>query len=247
VRSLLDVAPSLRRDTGGLTATVAKDRLSFFARAEVRSERGRPMLAVGGDSVRRLQGVVSGAVQWEPLDIVRASLRLNWAHSTNHDVLEARVLEGTAGLAFRLSPAMVLLRYAVTRDLLPARAGEPSFAESLLQVASVMPSVRIGKFGLGAGAHAAWARAEDGVLLSASLRPSFEVVSGLELAAEVARRSRATDGGELTALRGELGYRFNESMLIAAGYTMFGFSGIGIAGGAEGRNDRLYLRAELGY
>jgi hypothetical protein len=71
-----------------------------------------------------------------------------------------------------------------------------------------------------------------------------QVVGGLELSAEVARRSSATDGGELTALRGEAGWRFGDRSYVGAGYTLLGFSGPGVTGGPE-NGDRLYVRAEL--
>jgi hypothetical protein len=74
-----------------------------------------------------------------------------------------------------------------------------------------------------------------------------KVVGGLELAAEVARRTSAPDGGELTALRGELGYRVDDRVLLALGYTAFGFSGLGLSAGSADSQDRVYVRAELAY
>ena len=96
--------------------------------------------------------------------------------------------------------------------------------------------------------HAAWAGIETSrtLLFSASLRPAVRIVGGLEVAAEVARRSQAADG-ELTALRGEVGWRFNENFLLAAGFTALGFSGLGLDNGAGERRDRVYLRAEAAY
>jgi len=88
------------------------------------------------------------------------------------------------------------------------------------------------------------------VLLAASLRPSFRVIGGLELAAEVARRSSAPDGGELNAFRVEAGWRFDDRFLVAVGFNAIGYSGIGIDVPTEspsGSKDRVYLRAEVAY
>jgi hypothetical protein len=73
------------------------------------------------------------------------------------------------------------------------------------------------------------------------------VWKGLELGAEVARRSSAPGGGELTALRGEAGYRFKSQIFVGAGYTAFGFTGTGLDAGAAGSKDRVYLRLEAAY
>jgi hypothetical protein len=143
---------------------------------------------------------------------------------------------------------LVLLRYSIERGLPPQT--RDAAAETGLQVVSLMPALRLTqRFALAAGLHAGWSGAagNSGLVLSGSLRPSVKVVAGLELAAEVARRSAAPDGGELTALRGEAGYRINEQMLLALGYTAFGFSGLGLSDGAADSRDRVYLRAELAY
>ena len=41
-------------------------------------------------------------------------------------------------------------------------------------------------------------------------------------------------------------YRFGPAALIAAGYTAFGYSGLGLSPTGSGDEDRVYLRAELG-
>jgi hypothetical protein len=51
----------------------------------------------------------------------------------------------------------------------------------------------------------------------------------------------------LTALRGEAGYRFDDRFLVAVGYTVFGFSGLGVSPSDSGNSERVYLRAELAY
>jgi hypothetical protein len=85
------------------------------------------------------------------------------------------------------------------------------------------------------------------VTFAASLRPSVRIWQGIEVAAEVVRRSQASDGGELTSIRGELGYRFAENFFLGGGYTFFGFSGLGLNDGAPERRDRIYLRAEAAW
>ncbi len=145
---------------------------------------------------------------------------------------------------------MAVLRYSIDRELPPQLPGRAPFAEKGLQVVSLMPALRLGqRFALAAGGHVGWSDAagNGGTVLSGTLRPSVKVVGGLELAVEVARRSAALDGGELTALRGEAGYRLNEQMMLALGYTVFGFSGLGLSDGAADSRDRVYLRAELAY
>jgi hypothetical protein len=72
------------------------------------------------------------------------------------------------------------------------------------------------------------------------------VVGGLELAAEVARRSSAPDGGELAAVRAEAGYRIGDQFLMALGFTVLGYSGLGLDPTAQ-QNNRLYLRGEVAY
>jgi hypothetical protein len=240
VRTLLDVEPALVRDAGGVTVTWVRERVRAFGRAELRFERGA--------AVSRVQRLAGGGGEVELLPSLRGSLRVNYSDTTNAQALEARLFEGSAGLAWRLEGGMVVLRYSVERELPPlARAG---FAEKGLQVVSLMPSLRLGqRFAVAAGAHAGWSYAagNSALVLSGSLRPSVKVVAGLELAAEVARRSAAPDGGELTALRGEAGYRLNEQMMLAVGYTAFGFSGLGFSSDAADSRDRVYLRAELAY
>jgi hypothetical protein len=68
----------------------------------------------------------------------------------------------------------------------------------------------------------------------------------VEVAVEAARRTADISGGGLTALRGELGYRLGAHALIAAGYTVFGYSGLGLSPTLDGSQDRFYVRAELG-
>jgi hypothetical protein len=79
------------------------------------------------------------------------------------------------------------------------------------------------------------------------VRPSVRVVGGLEAAVEVARRTSAREGESLSSLRGEVGYRVDEGLRFAAGYTVLGFSGLGLSGETTDESDRLYLRAEVAY
>jgi len=143
---------------------------------------------------------------------------------------------------------MVMLRYAVIKDLPPPSTG--LFAEQLLQTVSLLPSVKLGsRFTLAAGANVGFTRAANspGVIFSGSLRPSVRIVGGLEIAAEGALRTSAPDGGQLSALRGEVAYRFAQWALVGVGYTAFGFSGLGLSANDPASQDRLYVRAELAY
>ncbi|MHB8878215.1 MAG: flagellar motor protein, partial [Myxococcaceae bacterium] len=252
VRMQLDVAPTLSRDAAGLTATWTRARVRAYGRAELRLERGTPELGLAPAPVSRTQRLVSAGGEVEILANLRGSVRANYSDTTNEGALEARLLEGSAGLAWRFESGMVVLRYSIERELQPPSRG--GFAEKSLQIVQLMPAVTLGsRFALAAGGSAGWSDAagNGGLVLSGSLRPSVKVVGGLELAVEVARRSAAPDGGEsisdLTALRGEAGYRFNEQMVLALGYTVFGFSGLGLSDGAQDSRDRVYLRAELAY
>jgi hypothetical protein len=141
----------------------------------------------------------------------------------------------------------VVLQYARFSELPPPERGglPPRWFEAV----SLLPAAQLGPVGLAAGVHLGWSSGAvaEGPTLSGSLRPSVKVGRGLELAAEVAGRTAAADGGELGALRGEVGYRFQEGMLLAVGYTFLGYSGTGLPGGPDGQDGRLYLRAELSY
>jgi hypothetical protein len=246
-RSPLDARPSLGRDAGGASAMWVLERVRLYGHAEVRRERGATMRGAPA-AVDRLQGIGSAAADVELLENLRFSGRLNFAHTTNAKVLEQRLVEGTAALAWRFDPGIVVARYSVRRELLPP--DRAAFGERSLQTVSLMPAVRFGsRVSLSAGAHAGWSTqsGNTSLVLSGSLRPAVRVVEGLELGAEVAGRSSAPDGGELIALRGEAGYRFGDQMMLALGYTFFGFSGLGLSAGEPGSADRLYLRAELAY
>ncbi|MBI3184130.1 MAG: flagellar motor protein [Myxococcales bacterium] len=245
VRQPFDGKPSLLRNAGGVTASLVRQGARAFVRAELRSESGSEQLTPFRE-VSRLQGVFGLGGELQLSEAMRASLRGSYVHSANGGVLEARLLEGSVGVAWRMESAMLALRYAVERELLP-RGGQP---EKRLDVVSFLPSVRLGpRVSVAAGVHAGWSTVAENprLVLSASLRPSVKVVGGLEVAAEVARRTSAPDGGRLEALRGELGYRFDERVMLAAGYSLLGFSGLGLSEGAEDNRDRFYLRAEVGY
>jgi hypothetical protein len=141
---------------------------------------------------------------------------------------------------------MVVLHYGVERQRGPLWRGP---AERFLRRASLMPSVHFGdRLALAAGAHLGWSTVDgtSALIVSGSLRPSVRVIGGVEVAAEVARRSSAPDGGELNAVRGEVGYRFGPDLMLAAGYSVLGFTGLGLAP-ADSEQDRLYLRGEAAW
>jgi len=174
---------------------------------------------------------------------------LNFSHSTNLGLLEQRLLEGGAGLAVRFQKLFAALRYSIERELPPpSRAG---LIERTLHIVSILPSVEWGtRFRLAAGANVGVSSAvgnlQTQTITSASLRPSVRVLGGLELAAEAAVRSAGPGNESLHALRGEVGYRFSSQVLLAAGYTVLGFSGLGV-GSVNDRVDRVYLRAEVAH
>lgn len=229
------------RDAGGLSASFVRERIKLFARAELRSERAPTQ------AVRTTQRVASAAADVALTHSVHWSGRMHFADTYVGSARDSRLLEATTGVSFRGEVATVILQNSYQREQLPRSrtgAGERGF-----NAVSLLPSLRLSRrFGLAMGMHAgqSFEAGQSAFVLSGSLRPSVKVVGGLEVAAEVAGRTSAPDGGQLHAVRGELGYRFNEALLMAAGYTLLGFEGIGLSFDRANR-DRVYLRAEVGF
>lgn len=229
-RSTVGAAPDLGRDAGGVTLAWDTERVKLYGRGEVRAEQGAtPLtqwLATGGGEVK-LHRDVTGAA------------RVIFSHATRDGRLESRLLDASASLAWRFGIGAVVARYSYQQEL-----RGPS--ERRLHLVSLLPAVKLTqRFALGAGGHLALT--PEGAVLSASLRPSVRIIAGLEIALEGAVRTSNPDGGSLSSLRGEVGYRFDQRFFIGAGYTAFGFSGTGIDSGATGSRDRLYLRTEVAY
>jgi len=245
-RAPMDGPISLARDAGGVTASYFSDRLRLFGRAELRFERGSPLLGPV-TPVDRRQQVFSAGAEWDVFDNLRASGRVNFSDTRNLGLVEAHLIEGTAGLAWRSADLAAVLRYTLVRELHPPVFG--SFGERTFQTISLLPTLKGARFSLAAGLHLGTSSeaGSTGWVVSGSLRPSVQVWRGLELAVEGAARSAAPDGGSLYALRGEVGYRIQEQALVAVGYTAFGYSGLGVTEPSQGRQDRLYLRVELSY
>ncbi|MCP3105158.1 flagellar motor protein [Myxococcus sp. K15C18031901] len=247
VRSLLDVDPPLHRDAGGVFGQLLLERLRLEGRLELRREKGTAER--GSDApVDRLQTVVALAAEAELHRDVMASGRVDFSRTVNEDALEARFVEGYAAVAWRPGPWLVVARYAITRELLPG--ARMAFGDRALQVLSLMPAVRVGdRFALAAGLHAGRTSLEDSArwVWTGTVRPSFRVVGGLEVAAEGARRTSSPEGDRLTAVRAEVAYRMDERLRMAVGYTLLGFSGLGLTSETSDDQDRLYLRAELAY
>ena len=135
---------------------------------------------------------------------------------------------------------------AITRELSPAPLDV--LGERRLQVFSLLPALKLGeRVSLAAGAHLGQSGQGEHALwvFTGSLRPGVRLLGGLEVAAELLRRSVAQDGGSLDALRAELAYRFDERLRLAGGYALLGFSGLGIAPTPD--EGRVYLRAEVAY
>jgi hypothetical protein len=245
VRHPLDAAAPLRRDAGGLTATWVRNGVRLHARAEMRFERGRTLLQPSLP-VDRVQRVASAAASWQVAPALQLSGRLNWSDTLSGGAAEALFLEASGGLAWRIDPAVLVLHYAQERERGPASRG---FGDRFLRRASLMPSIRLGdRFSLAAGGHLGWSTLDgtSAMIITGSLRPAVRIIGDVEVAAEVARRSSAPDGGELNAVRGEVGYRFGPELMLAAGYSVLGFTGLGLTP-ADSEQDRLYLRGEAAW
>lgn len=226
-RSLAGARPDVGRDAGGVTAAWETRRVRLFTRGEVRAE-----------STGLAQWLATAGGEASITESISASARFQFTHASRGGLLESRLVDGTAALAWRFGIGMAVARYTYQQEL---RSGR----ERRLHLVSLLPALKFGdRFRLAAGAHLA----HDGDLLaSGSIRPSVRIVAGLEVAAEAAARTSAPDAGSLTALRGEVGYRFDDRFFVGAGFTAFGFSGTGLESGATGSRDRVYLRAEVSY
>jgi hypothetical protein len=235
VRSPLDVPGLLRRDVASLSGQLVLERFRADGRVELLFGRGPPVLAA--EAVLREDLTLSG--------------RMNYGRTGGREAgkAEARLLEGYAALAWRPGPFLLVARYGMTRELLPGERA--AFGERAQQIISLLPAVRLGeRFALAAGFHVGRSnRGEVAIwVVTGSLRPSVRVVGDMEVAVEAALRSVAPVGEEaLGSLRGEVAYRVNERLRVAAGYTLLGFTGTGLTEEARDGSDRLYLRAELAY
>ena len=248
VREALDILSPLARDTAGATVTFARSKVRLFARGEYRFERGQTVLGPPVE-VNRSQWLASAGIQLALLDNLRASGRLNMSQTTNLGLLEARFVDASAGLSWRMEPLAIVLHYGLTRNLPPPDPTLPLQGEYVLQTLSLLPALHLGtRVAISAGANAGiLAQAgTNALVLSASLRPSVRVVGGLEVAAEVARRSSAPDGGQLGSVRAELGYRMGDQFLMALGFTALGYSGLGLDPTVR-QPERIYLRGEAAY
>ncbi len=246
-RHPLDTLPTLARDAGSVSLSLVRERVRAYARVELRYERGQSLLAPAVE-VRRNAYLVSAAAEADLTDALGVAGRLHFAEAIEPLGAAARLLEGNVAATWRFSLGALVLHYSVTRELLPpARA---VFAERTVHRASLLPTVRLGdRFSLSGGAHLAAAQEGASTVVSAagSLRPAVRVVGGLELAVEVAARSWTGDGGEWHSVRAEVAWRFADPLRVAAGYTLTGFSGLGLLEGQASAQDRLYLRAEVAY
>ncbi len=247
VRNPLDLPSSLIRDSGGLFGQLVWERLRVDGRAELRRERGVPDRGAPV-AVDRVQAVVALATEARLREDLSLSGRVNFAHTLGNEQLEERLLEGSAGVAWRPGPFLLVARYSVTRELLPGPRS--AFGDRTLQIFSLLPTVRLGeRLAVAAGAHVGRSGlgSDSSWQWTGTVRPSVRVVGGLDAAVEVARRGSARAGESLSSLRGEVGYRVDEGLRMAAGYTVLGFNGLGLSGETTDESDRLYLRAEVAY
>ena len=247
VRHPLELPSTLTRDSGGLFGQLVRERLRVDGRVELRREQGTPVRGpqVSVDRVQLVAALAAEALLREDLSL---SGRVNFARTLSGEELEQRLLEAYTGVAWRPEPFLLVARYSVTRELLPGPRG--GFGDRALQIFSLLPAVQLGdRLSVAAGLHAGRSSRGEAVawVWTGTLRPSVRVVGGLETAVEVARRTSASDGGALSALRAEVGYRVDAGLRFAAGYTVVGFSGLGLSGETTDESDRLYLRAEVAY
>ena len=250
MRGVLEVPSTLRRDVAGVSGQLVLERLRAQAHVELRWDRGTPVRGDGEPLVRR-QWVASLATEAVLREDLSLSGRMNYGDTRREGLAppEARLLEGYAALAWRPGPWLLVARYGITRELSP---GERSlFGERTQQIISLLPALRLGdRVALSAGVHAS--RSNQGAVaiwvFTGSVRPSVRVVGGLELGLEAVGRSVAPrDDDALHSLRGEVAWRVDERLRIAAGYTLLGFTGTGLPQETQNGSDRLYLRAELAY
>jgi len=235
--------PALLRDTGSARASWLVAGLRLGASAEVRHERGD---AVTQTDVDRWQTLATLAVEARPHRTLGIGGRFNASKTRNRGVNEAQFLEGTLGAAFRLEPVTLLASWAVVNEF-PA-GGREARARRLYHLLALRPSLQVGeRFRLGSGVHVGLFNGSDpDTVLAGSIRPSVRIVGGLEAAVEAARRSIAPEGEAMNAYRVELGYWLEETLGVAVGYNVYGFSGTGVEPGPA-RTDRIYLRLEAAY
>ncbi len=248
VRHPLDIPSPLEREAAAVFAQLVLERFRVDGRAELRHEEGT---AVRGarravDRTQMVLGLAAEALLREDLTL---SGRLNVAHTRGPTALEGRLLEGYAGLAWRpQGPWLLVARYGLTRELLPGVRNV--FGDRAVQLFSLLPAFQAGeRLSVAVGLHAARSSSRGTVVWvgTGTLRPSVRVVGGLETGVEVALRTASPEGESLTALRAEVGYRVDDRFRVAAGYTLLGFSGLGLPDASEEDSDRLYLRAEVAY
>ncbi|MBN1208181.1 MAG: flagellar motor protein [Myxococcaceae bacterium] len=247
VRHPLDLPSTLTRDGASLFGQLVWERLRVDGRAELRREKGVPVRGAQLP-VDRVQAVVALAAEAVLRRDLSLSGRVNFARTLGAERLEERLLEGSTAVAWRPGPFLLVARYSVTRELLPGPRG--AFGDRSLQVFSLLPAVRLGdRLSVAAGVHAGRSSLGGEVAWgwTGTLRPTVRVVGGLETGLEVARRTSAREGEDLSSLRAEVGYRVDEGLRFAAGYTLLGFSGLGLAGETTDEADRLYLRAEVAW
>jgi hypothetical protein len=249
VRHPLELPSPLRRDVGSVSGQLVRERFRADGRVELRFARGTPLRGTT-EPVDRVQAVMVLATEAVLREDLTLSGRMNYSRTYDRETrrAEARLLEGYTALAWRPGPFLLVARYGLTRELLPGERA--AFGERGQQIISLLPAVRVGeRFALAAGLHASRSnRGEVAIwVFTGSLRPSVRVVGGLEVAAEAALRSVAPEGEALGSLRGEVAYRVDERLRVAAGYTLLGFTGTGLPEETRDGSDRLYLRAELAY
>lgn len=249
VRGVLDVPSTLRRDVASLSGQLVLERFRADGRLELLFASGTPERGSTAP-VDRLQAVMALAAEAVLREDLSLSGRMNYGRTVRQDSgeTEARLLEGYAALAWRPGPFLLVARYGLSRELLPGERAV--FGERGQQIFSLLPAVRLAdRFALAAGLHVGLSNSGDHAIwvLTGSLRPSVRVVGGLEVAVEVAGRSVAPEDESLGSVRGEVAYRVDDRLRVAAGYTLLGFTGTGLPEETQNGSDRLYVRAELAY
>jgi hypothetical protein len=244
VRDPLGTISPLTRSAGAIGVGYVGERLQVSARAELWGQGG---LHEAMAAEARRQALITLAFQAHLSEQWRASGRLHAADSTLEERRAGRFVEGHAGVAWFAGAWVVAGRYAIHYERPPE--GRLSTRPRLLQTVSLLPALDLtDRFNLGGGLHLGFASADgaDSRILSGSVRPALWVVGAIELAAEVAARSHAPEQESLWALRAEAAWRMGPQGRLALGYTVVGYSGLGLPGDPLG-DDRLYLRGELAW
>jgi len=243
VRLPFDGEPALLRDAGSGKASWIISSVRISGLAELRHERGD---AIAEKDIERWQMLGGLTVDAQPFKWLSLGGRLIASKTRDHGGDDGQSIDAYAAAALRLEPWIVIASYTFTNQIPTTVMG--GFAERIfVHQLAVRPSVVLfDRLRIGAGLYAGFYEAGGPkYVLAVSLRPAVRIIGGLEVAAEVARRSA---GDTLDALRAEVAYWFFENKVgLALGYNLHGYSGNGVEPQSQVHSDRFYLRLEGAY